>query len=277
VSGSWRERVKYSPLGRLAALPMRARTVLVPMLQQGGLSLIWLLRSREWANFSYDFEPVGLQAVLCAVNALTGHPIADLQSYTSDLKADTIFAQRYRERLASSRLRYTSDPDLHLGRCLVNYLLVRALRPRLIFEAGTERGLSTWAMCRALDHNGQSVAEARIITVDIASDRGEFLAGDENGRVQRLVGDSVAALREVAAPIQLFLHDTTNEAHHTREQLQTLAPKLAPGAVVHSCWFSLEFADFCRAHGLRGLEYVERPKHHWYSGRRCGLAVKPTA
>jgi predicted O-methyltransferase YrrM len=269
---SWQQRIKYSPLGRLAILPMRARTALAPWLTQGGLSLSWLVRSREWANFSYDFEPEGLQAVLHAIHTLTNHPLSELGAYAEQLKNDSVFAARYHQRLASTRLRWTSDRQLHLGRCLVNYLLVRVLRPTLIFEAGTERGLSTWAMCRALEHNGQTAMTARIITVDIGSDRGEFLEGTENGRVQRLVGDSLAALREVTEPIQLFLHDTTNDQQHTREQLQTLAPKLAIGGVVHSCWFSLAFA-----HGLRGLEYVERPQRHWYPGRRCGLAVVPPA
>ena len=92
--------------------------------------------------------------------------------------------------------------------------------------------------------------------------------------MQRLIGDSVAALSEVPGGIDLFLHDTTNHASHTHKQLQVLADKLAPGGAVHSCWFSAEFASFCEAQELRALEYVERPANHWYSGRRCGLAQK---
>jgi predicted O-methyltransferase YrrM len=272
----WIERIKYSPLGPLATLPLRIQASGVPLLAQSWQTAKWLVGSREWANFSYDYDPVGLQTVLCAINTLTGHPLPALRNYAQELGADSVFAQRYQQRVQHTRLRWTCDPDLRLARCLVNYVLVRALQPQLVFEAGTDRGLSTWAMCRAVRRNleGGQADPVRIITVDIAADRGEFLEGDEGGLVQRLVGDSVAALRAVPAGIDLFLHDTTNHAGHTQTQLQVLADKLAPGGAVHSCWFSAEFASFCEEQGLRALEYVERPADHWYAGRRCGLAQR---
>jgi predicted O-methyltransferase YrrM len=273
---TWTQRVKYSPLGPLATLPLRLRASGAPLLAQSWQTAKWLLGSREWANFSYDYQPVGLQAVLCAISTLTGYPLAKLRGYCHELSTDTVFAQRYQQRVHQTRLRWTCDPELRLARCLVNYVLVRALQPQLVFEAGTDRGLSTWAMCRAVRRNldeGQA-GPVRIITVDIAADRGEFLEGDEGGLVQRLVGDSVVALNGVPGGIDLFLHDTTNHAGHTQTQLQVLAAKLAPAGTVHSCWFSAEFANFCEAQGLRALEYVERPANHWYGGRRCGLAQR---
>jgi Methyltransferase domain len=272
------QHLKYSPLSRLATLPLRVKACATPLAGQTWQTLIWLLRSREWANFSYDYSAEGEQAMLCAIHILTGHPMAALMVYAQELRTDTVFAQRYAQRVQDTRLRHTSDPELRFGRCLVNYILVRARRPKTVFEAGTERGLSTWSMCRALHRNlaeGHTTDLGRIITVDIGQDRGEFLEGDEDGLVQRLVGDSVQALRNSSGPIDLFLHDTVNQADHTREQLNLLAPRLSRGAVVHSCWFSLEFAQFCDQHGLNGLELVEKPKDHWYAGRRCGLAVKP--
>jgi hypothetical protein len=153
-------------------------------------------------------------------------------------------------------------------------MLVRATGARFIFEAGTEHGLSTWAMCRALHRNGVDRA-AYIVTVDIRSDRGELLDGNEGGLVHRLVGDSVGVLSGTHERIDLFLHDTVNDPTHARAQFTALAPRLAPGAVVYSGWFTKEFVDFCEGNGLRYLEYVERPHDHWYPGRRAGLAIWP--
>lgn len=270
------ERIKYSPLSRLAASPMRTRIAFAPLLTQGAEALRWLVGSREWAAFTYDYQPEGLQAVICAVALLTGIEPSRLRSYAQELRDDEVFAARHRERVAHTRLRWTSDPQLRYGRFLVNYLLVRASGAQRIFEAGTERGLSTWAMCRALTRNGVvgNVAAPPITTVDIADDRGEFLDGDEGGLVRRLVGDSVQALHHHQGPIDLFLHDTVNEPIHTRAQLQALRPHLVPGSLIHACWFSTPLFEFCEAHGLQALEYVERPAGHWYRGR-CGLAVMP--
>ena len=275
MSNHLAERIKYSPLSRLAALPMRLHSGFVPLFRQTGQVLRWLLQSREWANFSYDYDPVGLQAIICALAELTGRSHADLRGFAQELKNDTVFAERYHQRVTQTRLRWTSDPQLRYGRCMVNYMLVRASGARVIFEAGTERGLSTWAMCRALQRNGGGGGAQKIYTVDIQADRGGFLQGDEGGLVQRLVGDSVAALRGITEPIDLFLHDTLNEAAHTRAQLAALAPRLVPGSLLHAGWFSAELAEFCEQQGMRALEYAERARDHWYPGARAALAVMP--
>lgn len=273
MSSSWSERIKYSPAGRLAALPMRLRIGLTPLLAQGGQMLRWLGSSREWVNFSYDYAPEGLQAVVCVIAELTGRPAHELRGFAQELKHDAVFAARYAQRVQHTRLRWTCDPQLHFGRCLVNYMLVRATGAKVVFEAGTDRGLSSWAMCRAMQANGHVGQGARLITVDLRADRGEFLDGDEAGLVQRLTGDSVAALAAVDQPIDLFLHDTVNDDAHSRAQFKVLSARLAPGALLHSCWFSDAFVQFCEQRGLRALEYVERVQSHWYAGRRCGLAV----
>jgi predicted O-methyltransferase YrrM len=268
------ERIKYSPLGPLAVLPLRMRTSLTPQFVRLGQALRWLATSREWANFSYDYQPEGLQAIVCALAELTGRSAAELRGFAEELKGDAVFAQRYRQRVSQTRLRWTSDPTLHYARCLVNYMLVRASGARVIFEAGTERGLSTWAMCRAVRRNGGTGRAPLIITVDIGADRGEFLDGDEGGLVRRLVGDSVTALLATAEPIELFLHDTTSEPMHSRAQFEALAPRLAAAAIVHTAWFTGEFVAASEQHEWRSLEYVERVSDHWYPGRRCGLAVR---
>lgn len=268
------ERVKYSALGRWAALPLRARIGLGAVAGQLGRVARWLVHSREWANYSYDYEPEGLAAVASAIAVITGTPVQRVRAHADELIGDVDFAARYRQRVTETRLRHICDPTLHYGRCLVNYMLVRASGARVVFEAGTDRGLSTWAMCRALQRAPAGAAPGLIVTVDIRSDRGEMLEGDEGGLVRRLTGDSVELLAGMERPIDLFLHDTVNDPAHTRAQLAALAPRLAAGGIVHSAWFTREFVDFCDAQGLSALEYVERPRAHWHPGRRCGLAAR---
>lgn len=277
MNPEWTRRLKYSPLSRLAALPLRTRIGLAATGSQAWAVLRWLVRSREWANFSYDFTPQGLDAVACAIAVLGGPSPAQVRQWADELRRDSVFAERHAQRVQHTRLARISDPTLHYGRCLVRYLLVRAARPRLTFEAGTDRGLSTWAMVRALVHEGLGPAQARIVTVDIADDRGEFLEGDEGGYVSRHVGDSVALLHAHDAPIDLFIHDTVNDDAHTRAQMAALEPRLAPGAWVHSAWFSRAFVGACEAAQWPLLMYAEQPADHWYPGSRCGLARVPVS
>jgi hypothetical protein len=274
MSKAFLEQIKYSPLGRVATLPMRLRTSFSPLWSQTGRTLTWLVNSREWVNFSYDYDPVGLLSVATAIGDICGVSPQTVRGYAQELMNDAVFAERYRQRVSSTRLRYISDPQLFMGKCLFNYMLVRASGARRVFEAGTERGLSALAICRALRLNAATGdgPVPHLVTVDIATDRGEFLQGDEDGLVTRLTGDSVAAIRDQGPLIDCFIHDTVNDSQHTQIQLATVAAKLAPRAVIHTSWFNQEFATFCEGQDLRYIEVAERPKNHWYAGRRCGLA-----
>lgn len=269
------ERIKYSRLSRLAALPLRLRVGLRPLWVQAVRTLIWLVRSREWANFNCDYEPEGLEAVVCALAELSRLSRAEVRGFAQEIRSDAEFARRYHQRVRDTRLRHSCDEQLRYGRFVVNYMMVRASGARVVFEAGTDRGLGSWAICRALQRNAGTGGGGRaplLITVDVRPDRGEFLDGDEGGLVRRLQGDSVAALLATPEPIDLFLHDTVNDPAHSRAQFAALASRLAPQGMVHSCWFSAEFIAFCDERGLRSLEYVERVRNHWYAGGRCGMA-----
>lgn len=270
-----KQRIKYSRFSRFAVLPLRLRVGLQPLLRQWVQTLRWLATSREWANFNCDYTPEGLQAIVCALAELSGQPREVLRGYAREIHEDTEFAQRYEQRVRETRLRHRCDLPLRYGRFVVYYMLVRASGARVVFEAGTDHGLGSWAICRALRRNAADQAAGRtplLITVDLRADRGEFLQGDEGGLVRRLVGDSVQALMATSEPIDFFLHDTVNEPIHSCAQFAALAARLAPGGWVHSCWFSAEFVAFCDQHGLRALEYVEQVRDHWYAGGRCGLA-----
>jgi len=269
------ERLKYSRLSRLAALPLRLRASLRPLALQAARTLRWLLLSREWANFNGDYEREGLEAVVCALAELSGRSRAELRAFAQEIHGDAGFAQRYHQRVRETRLRHSCDAQLHYGRFVVNYMMVRASGARVVFEAGTDRGLGSWALCRALQRNAattDAAAPPLLITVDIRADRGDFLDGDEGGLVRRLVGDSVDVLRGTTEPIDLFLHDTVNDPAHSRAQFAALAGRLAPRGFVHTCWFSAEFVAFCDQHDLRCLEYVEQLRGHWYAGGHCGMA-----
>jgi predicted O-methyltransferase YrrM len=266
--------IKYSVLGRLAALPMRIRAGFSPVIAQTGLVFRWLVNSREWANFSCDYTPEGLDAAVAAISELTGRSREQVRGYADELKADSVFASRYEDRVMRTQLRWVSDPTLRYGKCMLNYMLVRATDAKLIFEAGTERGLSTLAMSRALQRSASTSENRRIVTVDIGADRGGFLDADEGGVVQCLTGDSVTALQSSGDLIDLFLHDTVNDPLHTRAQFKALSSRLAVGGFIHTSWFTKEFVEFCDSEGLRCIEYAERVSGHWYAGRRAGFAVK---
>lgn len=269
------EAIKYSPVSRIATLPLRMRASLPVLARSAVRTIAWVLGAREWVNFDFDYDPLGAISCAGAISAATGVDSRVVRRFAEELKSDHTFVERCRQRVTSTRLRYVTDRRVHFGHPMYFYMAVRASRPGLVFEAGTDKGLGSLAICRALERNCADGAGGRLTTIDLASDRGDYLEGNEGGLATRLTGDSVATLGGMKEKIDFFIHETTNDPDHTRAQLAALEPHLAPGALVLTCWFSQEFVEFCERNRLAYLEVVERPKDHWYAGRRMGLAWAP--
>lgn len=269
---SVREMVKYSPLSRWATLPMRVALAAPVVVRTADRALRWIFGSREFSDFSYDIDAAGVLSTSAAVGAITGVAPVTVRDYAAELLDDVDFRAGYKRRVASTRLKYTVDPDLRYSKSLVFYLIVRSLRPRLVVEAGTLNGLGSATICRALQRNAQAGWAGRLITVDSRSDRGEFLDGDEGGLVARCIGDSTRILCSIEEPIDLFIHDTTDDADHCAAQFDAVAPRLADGAVMLTSWFNEQFVEFCEHQGMVFLEIADRPHGHWYAGSRFGIA-----
>lgn len=268
------KQLKYSPFGPLLTLPQRLRIGTRHLARQTALVLRWWCTSREWTNFSLNFSPIGLASLNASVATLLSRPYDEIAAYTQEFLTDHALSRRLDQRRSSSPLRFVTDGNAYRGKCLLNYVLVRASRARTVFEAGTAQGLSAVCMAEALRRNAQELHQpCRLYTVDLQQDRSLYLAPDDADMVTRLVGDSVEALRKVPEHIDLFLHDTLNDPEHTARQFATLLPQLAPGGVIHTSWFNDTFVRMGAQHGMRLLPLRIEAEHHWYSSH-AGLAVR---
>jgi predicted O-methyltransferase YrrM len=280
-----KDRIKFSAMGRLATMPIRLQLGVPPLMRQAVRTMGWILTSREWTNFSTHYSQEGLLAMCATIAQLTGRHPEMVRGIASELIADEVFRDRILQRKRESPLRFITDPGVPLGKCLLNYVLVRASGAHRIFEAGTEQGLSSYAICRALALNKQEAntrdPEGRpmpyiLVTIDLEADRGHYLEGNEQGLVVRLVGDSVAHLMAIQTPLDLFIHDTVNEEGHTQAQLSAAVKVLAPGGIIHTSWFNGTFTRCCEQAGLAYLPVSERLEGCWYGGRQAGLAIRAT-
>ncbi|MEY4916942.1 MAG: hypothetical protein RL616_855 [Verrucomicrobiota bacterium] len=267
--------LKYTTLGRFLTLPLRIRICAQFLLPQIKLALKWLVVSREWTNFSLNFSEVGMASMNASVAALLGCRYEQVQHYTQEYLDNHTLAERLESRRQASNLRYVTDGGALRGKCMLNYVLTRASRARTVFEAGTAQGLSAVCIAEALRLNARELGEpCRLYTVDLEADRSLYITPQDSDTITQLTGDSVQQIAQVPAPIDLFLHDTVNDAQHTADQLTALMPHLAPGGVVHASWFSEAFIDQCCQHGLTFLPFTAATHKHWYQGGRAGLAIQ---
>ena len=223
----------------------------------------WLFRSREYGNFTYDTSEISRIGLCGMVAAISGRELATVTSYVNELIDNRMFAEHVKHEHELSERRWSSDSHFHPGRRLFYYLLVRALRPGFVVEAGVDKGLGGAIISEAIRRNG--MGDYLGIESNPLQDCSIYETFPEKvGSVVR--GDSVAVLASMTRPIDLFIHDTTSESEHVRRQLSSLT--MAANGVIASGWPLREFVEYAISHGMRLLTHQEEPVGHWYSGSR---------
>ena len=236
---------------------------------------IWLFKSRERTNFTYDYTELGNTAAIEFVSLVTRVEPARIADFANELTADIELKQWLSERVALSPYRYSADTEIRFGRRFLYYLFVRALKPRVVVEAGTDKGLGTCLIASALQRNRAEGVTGHVYALDLR-ENGGFLLGDRFADVATLrIGDSVAFLNAFERTIDFFIHDTTSEPQHEKLQYKALEAKLAPGAITTSAWFTDEFVRFSRRNGRSFLLFPEIPQNHWYPGGRPPFSFAP--
>ena len=264
------QRVAGSPLARAAALPVRLRTVLRYDARVLGASARWLVRSREHTNYTFALTPLNRAHLAWWVANVVGAPVERIRGHMDEADADQELKAHVREATARSARRRLADPQIHLHRRLGWYALVRELEPEWVVETGTDKGLGSVVLAAALLRNGHG----RLITMDINPTAG-YLIGGPYGQVTELrVGDSLASLKAMTEPVDLFLHDSWHSRDHELAEYEAVAPRLTEGAVVLSDNSHVMDAlpAWAEQTGRRFHYFAEEPQDHWYPGAGIGLA-----
>ncbi len=126
------------------------------------------------------------------------------------------------------------------------YLLARALGARRIVEFGTSFGISTIYLALAVrDNGGGIVYGTEKVPSKAARARAHLGEAGLLEQVEILEGDARETLRAVEGPVDFLLND--GFPRFALDVLQTLAPKLRPGALVvtdNVGAFRADYADY---------------------------------
>ena len=203
------------------------------------------------------------------ISALTGANRREIGEVLAELEALLPLEEEIRHRhLAAGREVYAQ-----ICAPFELFALARLLRPDHIVEAGVSSGVSSAHFLAALRRNRRG----RLHSIDLPlPQRGPALArgestvalppGHQSGWVvpDRLrerwdlrIGPSQELLPQLLGQLDqvgLFLHDDLHTPAHLSFELETVRPKLAPGAVVladNTRWTGEAFPRFARAVGAR--------------------------
>lgn len=268
----WLKRILLcTPLGRLLlVVPKTARAALSSgLVRRSGALLRWGIASPDIVARSY-LTHLENQLELCStISVVSGLPLGEILRYREEILEDRQIAEMYIRAVRGSSERWSFDERFMLGRRLAYYLLVRARKPRLVVEAGVDRGFNALLVCRALELNRSEGNPGRYIGIEIDPLKDVFLFDPAlSGEGSIVFGDSVEIISKMSDPIDLFLHETTSEPNHVERQIEAVAGVSGDETIFASAFRLMDLIDYANRTGRRFLTHKDDPVDHWFDGSR---------
>jgi Methyltransferase domain len=255
--------------------PIRLKTALSSYLPTAGAVARWLVRSREYTNFTYDYSPPSLEYLAHGLALVTGCPVGSLRVFLAEPDENAELHRTVRERGETSDRRAVIDPDVRLGKQRIWYALARALKPARVVEAGVGPGLAAVVLAEALLKNASEGNGGEYLGID-RDPRAGVLLGPRQRPIARLLhGESVSTLGSLGQAIDLFITDSHVSPDVEYAECRAVEPWLTERAVVGTT-VTTRLPAFAEETGRSFLAFKEEPRDHWYPGGWIGLAFRPT-
>jgi predicted O-methyltransferase YrrM len=271
LNPSLRDKILRSPFLPIIVFPFRLKLVFRHLTYQGRLGAMWLFRSKEFANFTYDLTPANKDYLAWFVSGVCNVPVQQIKKYFLELESNVDLKEHIATRLRANRRGKEIDGQAFFGRRLGWYAIVRATKPNVIVETGTEKGLGSLVLAEALLRNNRG----RLVTIDIEPQSGLLIGGKWARVVEQVIEDSLVALNNIDN-IDLFIHDSDHSADHEFRELESVVSHLSADGTVLSdnSHVTSMLADWSLKHNRLFLFFAEKPLNHWYPGAGIGVSVK---
>lgn len=101
-------------------------------------------------ELTYDLTDRNRVHLAWWVAAVAGCEVMAARDFMRELDRDDALRDHIVEVTSASHRGELADSDVHYGRRLGWYALVRALRPSHVVESGTDKGVGSWRNCQDL-------------------------------------------------------------------------------------------------------------------------------
>lgn len=193
--------------------------------------------------------------------------MADAEAVICEIETDRELSDYYTNTIRTSYRRWSSDETFKPGRLLLHYAIVRLTKPRLVFEAGLDKGFGSIIMNRALLRNRAEGYQAQYIGVEYRADRPVFLFDSYPDRVGQIRyapwADEFLKLEKKSVDF-LFYDAVANDEE--LEKFFTYADRFSDQAIIVSAWSSPAYFLVAERMGRDVSIFHAKSKSHWYLG-----------
>ena len=271
-----RNFVRSSWLGRLLLVPVRLKIALGESLLPVWRSVAWTLQSREHHNFTYELDALNVRYLTSFVAVVTGQSYATVEKYVREIEQDSELRDRIVRWSLQAKEKYVTDPEARFGRRIGWYAFVRATKPRLCVETGTDKGLGTCVIAAALMRNAQEGFPGKVLGMDLNPNAGFLLQPPYDQFGKLVVGDSHVSIQALQEPVDFFIHDSDHTPEHEAAEFELIEPKLAPNALVltDNAEKTDKLLAFALKTGRQFLFFTEKSASHWCQPGGIGVAYR---
>jgi len=205
--------------------------------------------------------------------ALTGTTTAEIRQFLGEPFRDGRFYQHLRDAGKEFGEGSSIGADLYAKRVVMQYAVMRAMKPDCVLETGVANGVSSAYILLAMERNQKGA----LYSIDVND--GSFVPPGRQvgwivpewlrGRWTLRLGDAYQLLPIVLVELKsldVFIHDSLHTYEHMKFEYERAYPFLRPGGVLISddaLWNSAfpEFRDTVRAplaSILRGIGFLQK-------------------
>lgn len=272
-----------SLLKRLAYTPFIGRVLLLLFRFKSGLSyarrpvkyfVTWLFTSREYTNYTYDLDETNKRYLAAFVSHVAGIAYENALNYIKELEHDDELKKHIQSAIKISDEGRFADLDMHYGKRLGWYAIVRAVKPQIVVETGADKGLGSCVLTAALRRNEKEGHSGYYFGTDINPAAGYFLQGEYARFGKILYGDSIESLKSLNETIDVFINDSDHSAEYESMEYDTIQHELSENAIVigDNAHVTDELLKFAERTNRQFLFFREQPSNHWYPGGGIGVA-----
>ncbi len=269
--------VELPLLGRCILFVYRAMKALGYHLSLLKNFVVWLFKSREVDNFTYELTELNKQQLASLIAHVTGVEYSQILGYMEELDGDAELRNHIRQATRESADAYMADPEARFGKRACWYAFVRAMKPEVVVETGIDKGLGSCVLTAALMRNDREGQRGRYFGTDINPRAGYLLCGPYAQYGEVLYGDSIESLRALPHKIDLFINDSDHAAEYEEAEYKVVEDKLQTHGVIlgDNAHCNNELLEFAHKTGRHFIAFHEKPMAHWYPGGDTGIAFMP--
>jgi predicted O-methyltransferase YrrM len=208
-----------------------------------GYAVKTVLREATWADERFLAQ-------------ITGERVSRIRKFIDEPAHTPDFLRHVSECEKTLRTTRFESADLYAKKVLIQYAIVRALRPETIVETGVANGVSSAHMLLALHKNRQGTLHSIEIGdstyLPMGREPGWVVPDWLRGRWKFHLGDVRQILPQLALELpslDLFTHDSLHTYEHMKFEFEQALPLLRPGGILvaDDALWNEAFWDFARA------------------------------